>query len=314
MNAAAAVGKGISGSAWAFGLLVGTGVLWGTIGVVSKLVADGSSLDAISITWLRSAIAGPVCLAAAWLILGPDLFRAPRRVMAAMVAFGGVLILYQWLYLAAIERIGVSAATLISLCGAPVIVAVASTFVLREKMTRAIPLALAGAIAGTILLIGRPEAGTGRNTLIGAILAVGCAAGIAVHVMGLRSLANKVHPLQSLSIGFTVGAVLFTPVALIHGVSFNQPMDAWLWLVYLGVVPSTIAYLFYQRGLQDVTAAMASIVTMIEPLVAAILAWFIFDERLGFWGWIGGALLISSIALLSRHSIRRSRQSQQLLA
>ncbi|CAN5722968.1 EamA family transporter [soil metagenome] len=307
MNPPAPVNRHRNGAAWGIALLVGTGVLWGTIGVVSKLIADGSSLDAISITWLRSAIAGPVCLIAARFTLGSNLFRAPRRDMALMIAFGGVLILYQWLYLAAIDRIGVSAATLISLCGAPVIVAVGSTLLLRETLTGVILLSLSGAIVGTILLVGRTETGTGSDALIGVLLAAGCAAGIATHVMGLRSIAHRVHPLQSLSIGFTVGALLFTPVALAHGVSIDQPARAWLWLLYLGIVPSTIAYLLYQRGLQEVTASMASIVTMLEPLIAAVLAWILFDERLGLNGILGGALLIGSIWILTRHAFKVKR-------
>jgi DME family drug/metabolite transporter len=290
-------------------MLVGTGVLWGTIGVASKAIADDSTLDAISISWLRSVIASPVCILAAWIALGPKLFTARRRDFWTMLALGVVLIFYQWFYLAAIDRIGVSAATLVSLCGAPVIVAVVSALVLHESLAGPVGVALVGAIAGTALLIGRPDAGSSSTTLVGVLFAIACAAGIAGHVLGLRSIAHRVHPLQPLAIGFPVGAVLFAPVALSRGVSFDQPATSWLLLIYLGVVPSAVAYLLYQRGLQEVTASMASIVTLIEPLIAAILAWIFFDERLGVWGILGGALLIGSIGILSRHAVRMRSQA-----
>lgn len=303
-NPAAPVNRRRSGAAWGIALLIGTGVLWGTIGVVSKAVSEDSSLDAVSITWLRAVIASPVCILAAWMALGSDLFKARRRDFWFMIGLGGVLILYQWLYLAAIDRIGVSAATLISLCGAPVIVAVVSAIVLHESMAGPVGLALVGAVAGTVLLIGRPDSGSNSSTIAGVLLAVGCAAGIAGHVLGLRSIARRVHPLQPLAVGFPVGAVVFAPVALSRGVSFDQPGMSWLLLVYLGVVPSAVAYLLYQRGLQEVTASMASIVTMLEPLIAAVLAWIFFDERLGLNGLVGGALLIGSIWLLTMHAFR----------
>ncbi len=289
-----------SSTAYGMALLVGTGVLWGTIGPVSKEITLHSSLDAVSITWLRTLIASPICLLAAWQALGSRMFSAARADQVRMIALGAVLIFYQWSYLASIDRIGVSAATLISLCGAPVIVAVASGFLLGEQLTRRVWLALAGAIAGSILIIGRPETGDGVNTAAGVALAIACAAGIATHAMGLRSIANRVHPLQPLAYGFPVGAILFAPVALSLGVSFDQSARTWLLLLFLGLVPSSIAYLFYQRGLQAVPASVASIVTMIEPLIAAVLAWIMFDERLGFLGWIGGAILLASIWLLSR--------------
>jgi DME family drug/metabolite transporter len=290
-------------------MLIGTGVLWGTIGVASKAIADDGTLDAISISWLRSVIASPVCILAAWIALGPRLFQARRRDFRLMLGLGVVLIFYQWFYLAAIDRIGVSAATLISLCGAPVIVAVVSALVLHESLAGPVGLALVGAIAGTVLLIGRPDAASSSTTLVGVLFAMACAAGIAGHVIGLRSIAHRVHPLQPLAIGFPVGAILFAPVALRRGVSFDQPTTSWLLLVYLGVVPSALAYVLYQRGLQEVTASMASIVTLLEPLIAAVLAWIFFDERLGFWGWIGGALLIGSIWILSRHAVRMRAQA-----
>jgi drug/metabolite transporter, DME family len=285
-------------------LLLGTGVLWGTIGVASKGITLESSFDAVSISWLRAVIASPVCLLAGWMVLGKRLFAMTRRDFGVMVLLGVALVVYQWLYLAAIDRLGVSAATLISLCGAPVIVAVVSTLALREPLTGVVGLALIGALAGTILLVGSPETGSGRETAVGVLLAVGSAIGIASHVMGCRSIARRTHPVQPLAIGFPVGAIVFAPVALLRGVSFNQPAEAWLLLLYLGIVPSSIAYFLYQRGLQDVPATMASIVTMIEPLIAGLLAWYFFDERLGLWGLLGGALLLGSIGLLTMQSRR----------
>jgi DME family drug/metabolite transporter len=76
-------------------------------------------------------------------------------------------------------------------------------------------------------------------------------------------------------------------------------LPGWSLLIYLAVGPSALAYWLFQRGLQDVNAADASIVTLLEPLIAAILAAFLFDERLGLLGWIGAGLLIGSIAVLT---------------
>ena len=286
-----------------FLLIIATGILWGTIGVVSKHVSQESSLDAVSITWLRSVIASPICILAAWLTLGSAIFRVSRRDLWFMLGLGVVLVTYQFLYLASLDRIGVSAATLIALCGAPVIVAIISTVGMGEPLYGDVILALTGAVIGTALLAGRPDA---EGSLLGIALAVGCALGIALHVVGMRSIAHRVHPLQPLAIGFPVGAILLAPIALHRGVSFDYSTEVWGWLIYLGLVPSSIAYLMYQRGLRDVPATVASIVTMLEPLIAALLAWIILQERLGLWGWVGGALLMASIALLTATSIKRS--------
>jgi DME family drug/metabolite transporter len=294
-------------------LLIGTGVLWGTIGVASKGVFEHSSLDAVSVTWMRTLLASPICILAVWLSGGRKLLDFSRQDLATMLGLGVLLILYQWLYLAAIEQIGVSASTLISLCGSPVIVAVLSAAVLHERLSRAQLVALAGALIGTGLLIGKPPQVAGGNGALGVFFAVSCALGIAVHAMGSRRVAGRVHPLVVLSIGFTVGATVFAPVVFARGLTLDPDATGWALLIYLAVVPSSVAYLFYQRGLKDVPASMATIVTLIEPMIAAVLAWFFFDERLGWNGIAGGVLLMASIWILSTRALQPGRNPVQLV-
>jgi DME family drug/metabolite transporter len=133
----------------------------------------------------------------------------------------------------------------------------------------------------------------------GIIFSVGSAAGIACHVLGSRVIGGRHHALRPLSIAFVTGVVVFLPMALRHDLTFDIPVVGWLLLLYLAIVPSVIGYWLYQRGLQDVSAMTASIVTLLEPLTAAVIAWILFDERLGMLGWIGGGLLIAAITLLS---------------
>jgi DME family drug/metabolite transporter len=71
-------------------------------------------------------------------------------------------------------------------------------------------------------------------------------------------------------------------------------------VIYLALVPTALAYWMFQNGLQSVSATAASIVSMLDPLVAALLAWVLFGETLGASGIIGGGLLMLSIFMLSR--------------
>ncbi len=287
-------------------LLIGTGILWGTIGVASKGVFEHSSLDAVSVTWIRTLLASPICILAVWLAGGRSLLRFSNSDLLSMIGLGIALIFYQWSYLAAVEQIGVTATTLISLCGAPVIVAILSVVLLHEKLSQPQLGALAGALIGTGLLIGRPPEMEGGNGTLGVVYALACALGIAIHAMGSRRIAGRIHPLVVLAIGFSVGAIALAPFVFARGLHPDADPTAWALLVYLATVPSFVAYFFYQRGLRDVPASMATIVTLIEPLIAAVLAWFFFDERLGWMGIIGGALLLVSIWFLSTRAIKQN--------
>jgi DME family drug/metabolite transporter len=284
-----------------FLLLIGTGIIWGTIGVAAKHLYDESDLDAVSVTWLRSLIASPICFVIAWHATGRKIFHLPRRDLGVMVLLGIMLIVYQFLYLAALSKIGVSAATLISLCGAPVFVVIISAIVLRDRMTTRTVVALTGALIGTALIVGWRDTGgsSTRDTILGVALATGCAVGVALHVFASRMIAGRQHALVPFAIGFPAGTLAFAPLALGRGFSLDLNLPAWTMLIYLAVGPSAIAYWMYQHGLQEVSATDASIVTLLEPLIAAVLAAWLFDERLGVLGWIGAALLIAAIAMLT---------------
>lgn len=286
----------------AFLLVLGVGVIWGTIGVASKFVFETTTLDPVSLNWLRSLVAAVACLIIGGRGFPASLRRASRRDLALMAVLGAVVIVYQWCYLAAVERIGVTATTLISLCVPPALVALVSALFLGERLSGRGALALAGALLGTVLLIGSPtvEGVPGGAMLAGVLLALGCATGVATHALGSRFIAGRHDALVPPTVSFVVGAALFAPLALGRGVSVEQPLTGWLMVLYLGVVPSALAYAMYQRGLRHLPASTATILTLAEPLTAALLAWALFDERLGPVGLAGGALLLGSIVLLSR--------------
>lgn len=282
-------------------LMVCVGIIWGTIGVAAKLISRHTDLDAVTVTWLRAAIASPIYLFLAWRALGRKVFSSTNRDRVVMIGLGVILIVYQWWYLEAVVRLGVSAATLITLCVPPVIVALASSAFFGEKLTGRTLISLFAALGGIVLLIGwqSPMDDTIGSMTAGIFFAVGSASGIAFHVLGSRVMGGRHHALRPLAIGFLTGVIVFLPMAIRHDLTLDIPVVGWLLLFYLAIVPSVIGYWLYQRGLQDVSAMTASIVTLLEPLTAAVIAWILFDERLGVLGWIGGGLLIMAIMLLS---------------
>jgi DME family drug/metabolite transporter len=72
--------------------------------------------------------------------------------------------------------------------------------------------------------------------------------------------------------------------------------------VYLGVVPTAVAYVVFGAGLRRVTATAAGIATLLEPLTAAALGVLVFGERLGAVSWAGATLLLGALGLLARSS------------
>jgi DME family drug/metabolite transporter len=218
-----------------------------------------------------------------------------------------MMALYQACYFAAIPRVGVTVATLITLCVAPVIVALLSLVLMRERPAPLVGLALLCALVGTALLVNIRFTGASRaDALVGVLLALGSAAAYAILALCSRFLASRYHPLQPIAIGFTVGAALLFGLASAWpgGLIVRYPMIGWLHLLYLGLMPTALGYFAFLAGMRTTPATVATIATLVEPLTSALLAWLLFGERLGSAGWLGAALLLGAMVMLYRDGRR----------
>jgi DME family drug/metabolite transporter len=279
-------------------------ILWGTVGVTTRAVFTLSETTALTVAFLRLALALPALVVSAAAVLGPRGFIAQPRLLLRMAAIGIMLAVYQLCYFGSIQRVGVAVATLVTLCAAPVIVALISTTFLGEQPTRRLLFSAALAIGGTMLLItpGSPAEGAihSDETALGLLLALGSATGYALVAIVSRTIAREAHPLTSMTVGFGVGAVALLPALLLEGAHFSFSPEAWTLLLYLGMVPSALAYVLFTIGMRTTVATVASLVTLIEPLTAATLAWLLFDEQLGPLALVGAGLLLGAVFLLTR--------------
>lgn len=274
-------------------------VSWGTVGVTTKLLYRSSDTTALSIGFLRLAVAVPALLLLGWGHTRRRLLLLSRRDLALICAIGAMMALYQVCYFSAIPRVGVAIASLITLCTAPVLVALLSAVVLRERPTLRVLTALGVALLGTVLLVGTGSAnGSGGSAVAGTLLALVSSLGYAVVTLCGRSLSPRCHPLQTLALGFAIGALLLLATTLPAGPHLRYTAQGWILVAYLGIVPTALAYVLFVRGLRSVPATAATIATLLEPLTSTILAWLLFGERLGRLGAWGGLLLGAAMWML----------------
>jgi DME family drug/metabolite transporter len=158
-----------------------------------------------------------------------------------------------------------------------------------------------------LIWVGPEAGGARRDTLAGVLLALGSAFGYTMLTLCSRTLAGRYHALQPITVAFTAGALLLLPFALAAGFAIGYPAGGWALLVYLGVVPTALAYVLFLTGIRSITATVASIATLIEPLTSTLLAWLLFGEQLGSLGVFGAALLLGAIGLLYRGESRRTQ-------
>jgi drug/metabolite transporter, DME family len=285
------------------GLIALAGILWGTVGVATQSIYQlSATANPLSIGFFRLAFAAPALLIACLFILGRSALRIAPRDAAVMAIMGIMLALYQVCFFTAISYAGVTIATLVTLCTAPVMVAVLSAIFIRERPDRNTILALVGALTGTILLVGAPASGSAyANILLGVLFALGSGFGYAVLAIAGRRVAERAHPVQTNAVAFFTGALLLLLLTLPSGGPvLTYPTAGWGLLLYLGLVPTALGYVLFLIGMRTTQATVASIVTLVEPLTATFLAWRLFGEQLGPLGLVGALLLMGALVMLAR--------------
>jgi DME family drug/metabolite transporter len=279
-----------------FLLVVLAALCWGTSGVSGRIVADRTDLGPLDIAWHRMAVGATVLLVGTALTRrrrGPST-PLTRGTAVRLVLVGSGLAAYQFAYFAAVATAGVSIATLVALGLAPLLIALGAALLGHGRPDRATVVALVVALTGLVLLVGiSAGADTGTTVVLGALLAVGSALGYA-----LVTLAGAGVPagVPVTLVGFAGGALLLTPVALVAGLRFTTDPGALAVLLYLGLVPSALAYALFFAGLRSVPGAVASIVTLLEPLTATALATAFLGERLEPAALAGGLLVLAAVA------------------
>lgn len=274
-------------------------VLWGTVGIATQAIYHRSDLSAVAVGFFRLATATPLVAVVGWKTVGRQQLRESRRQIWKVLLIGVMLALYQVLFFAAIGQVGVAVATLITLCTAPVLVAVLSGVILRERLAGYTLAALAAAIVGTVLLVGVPATGEMPGEVaVGAALALGSAAGYAIVALLGRAIADSCHPVLSTTISFAAGATFLFPLAAGNVVATAYTLPVWGLLLYVGLLPTAVAYTLFFFGMRGVRATTASILTMLEPLTATVLAWLVFGERLAPSGFAGALLLVAAMTVV----------------
>ena len=271
-------------------------VSWGTTGSVTAVLVERAGAGALVIGAMRMVVAAVLLLLLAR-AGGP--IRVARADRWRCAALGVCMAAFQACYFSAVTMTGIAIAALIAICSAPLIIAVVAAFALGERVTPRVALALGLGVAGTALLIVGPRtaADLSPRFVAGVALAFGAALAYALYVVFTKAALARLAPLPLAGVNFTVAALVLAPVLAAPGVG-QQIVLGWPWLLYLGAVTTAGAYAIYTIGLRDVTASVAGIASLMEPLTATLLGVFLFGERLGAAGVVGALLLFSALGLL----------------
>ncbi|MEU6860533.1 EamA family transporter [Glycomyces sp. NPDC046736] len=299
-----------------------TGLTWGTTGAAADLVYRWSDLGPAAVSFWRH-LGGLVLLLAFTGALrafgnrrnplraktrAPRSTRPLRRRVPLLVGTGLGMAVFQTAYFAAVESTGVAAATLLTLGSGPILTAIGGRMLLGERLGRGGALAVAGALAGLAVLVGTNEPGVIAPA--GAALSLLSAAGYATVTLLGRATGRRgdgEEPFTLTMWSFGIGAAaLFVP-ALLEGLvpTEGDVIKAFALVAYLAAFTTALAYPLYFAGAARVRATTASVMMLIEPATAAMLAVAFLGEPLTLATVAGSLVLLGSIATLAAAESRR---------
>jgi DME family drug/metabolite transporter len=255
--------------------------------------------------------------------LGPD--AAPVTVGAARIVIGGALLLlvaravpaaaapwprgdlavialaiagYQLAFFAAVDRTGVAVGTVVALGSAPVIAGLAGWVVDREPLTGRWAAATALACAGVLLLV---LGGSGASVdALGIILAVASGSGYATYTVLAKRMLRRGHaPERVMAASFSLGGLLLVPVLVLGDPRWIASADGLAMALFLGAVPTALAYVLFARGLRHLTPGETATLTLAEPLTATGLGILVLSERPGAVAAVGAGLVLAGLLALA---------------
>ncbi len=280
---------------------------WGTGGAAASMVYQTSGLGPVPVSFWRF-VCGALLLAAALPFTARSTtsrttarIATARRRRGMLLLVGLGMAVSQAAYFAAIAEIGVAVATVLTLGASPLVVAVGARVLLGEQLGRTGAVSMTVAIGGLLLLIGPgvPAAPTpGASPALGVGLALLSA--VTYGGVTLLSRAFPADPYGTALWSFVVGAAVLLPVAAVQGLLPGRAAaETAALIVYLGAVPTALAYGLFFVGMSAVRATTASVLSLIEPLAATALGVLVFGERLTPAGVAGATALLVAVTCLA---------------
>jgi DME family drug/metabolite transporter len=270
-------------------------ILWGLIGPFAKL-AFQEGITPLEVAFWRAVLA--------WCCFGPQaLVQRQIRVAASdlpalgLFSLTGVFLFYGS-YQLAVQKGGAALASVL-LYTAPAWVALLAALFFKEKMTPMKTAALLTTLAGVALVsLGSGAGFAGGSGETASAVFFGLVAGFCYslyYIFG-KYFGTKYSAATVFFYILPMGAVCLLP--WLHPTP--KSWTAWWALLWIAVLSTYGAYHCYYAGLKHLEAGRAAIAATLEPVVAAVVAFFWWGEFFAPAGYLGSLLILAAVIMTIR--------------
>ena len=280
--------------------IVLAGICFGSLGIFGKLFIS-SGLDVgpiLAIRFLFAAFLLGLYFLFQKIIYNRNFFKVPKQQFFVCILLGVLgYAVFSSLYFVSFKylSVGISAMLLFTF---PLFVFLGSVFFLKHPFDKRVVAALFIALFGLVLLL--KDEFEIKNA-IGVYAALGAAICYSGYVILSDRYQKNIHPLTSsfyvmLSAGLSLMLIYQPTWVQFFGVDFSN-LKLFSGLSIIGTIAPLSLFL---AGLQRIPGPQASILVMVEPITASLLAFLIFSETMTVWQLTGIALVVIADVLIVR--------------
>ena len=279
-------------------------------GVAAKVLRE-ADMDAFRLTQNRSTGAALILLTFAF-IKGRDQLRARRDELKDLILFGiiGVSAVTSF-YFFAMKYLFVSVALIIEFT-ASIWIALYLRFVKKKHISPIMWLGIACAFSG-LILVSQIWSSSSLNP-IGVLVAFADAFALSYYFLTADRLSQTRSPLSLMTWGIGVAAIFWaiilpwwnfpfeylTESYSLEGNLSGYNAPGWALILWIIIIGTVIPYLLTVTGIRELSAGTSSVIGMIEPIFAGVIAWVLLNEALSTIQLIGCAVVLLGIYLADK--------------
>ena len=291
-------------------LLISASMGFALGGVAAKVLRE-ANMDAFRLTQIRSTGAALILLTFA-LIKGKDQLRARRDELKDLIIFGvvGVAAVTSF-YFFAIKYLFVSVALIIEFT-ASIWIALYLKFVKKKHISPIMWVGIACAFSGLILV--SQIWSSSSLSPIGVLAALADAIALSYYFLTADRLTQTRSSLSLMTWGIGVAAIFWTIILpwwnfpfeyltksfSLSGNLSNYSAPGWVLILWIIIVGTVIPYLLTVTGIRELSAGTSSVIGMIEPIFAGVIAWILLNEALSGIQLIGCVVVLFGIYLADK--------------
>lgn len=232
---------------------------------------------------------------------------SPNRTQWLQIVSVGVFwfAIYNVALNAAEQRVDAGTTSMLIQIG-PILVAIFAGLLLGEGFPKWLVIGAAIAFSGAVM-VGLVTAITTTDTtktdadFLGIALCLVSAVTYAIGVLSQKPVLRSIPGLQVTWMACAIGALCTLPFApaLVHdlGTASGQATGG---LIYLGLVPTALAFSTWAYALSRMNAGRLGITTYVIPPLTILLSWLLLDEIPHFLAVVGGAICLVGVGLSRR--------------